>query len=103
MLSYVAQLAAAGGYDVPAGAVFYRGRGCEQCRGKGYKGRIGLYEVLTMSEPLAEALLRRAPVEELTALAVANGMRTLLADGIRKAVEGQTTVEEVLRVVSVSV
>ena len=100
--SYVTQLAAEGGYDIPLGAVFYQGRGCSECRGKGYKGRIGLYEVLTMSDPLAEALLRHAPVEEMTALAVANGTRTLLADGIRKAVEGQTTLEEVLRVVSVS-
>ena len=56
-----------------------------------------------MTEALAEAVLRRAPVEELTDIAVAGGMRTLLADGIRKAVEGQTTIEEVMRVVSVSV
>ena len=102
-LSYVAQLAAEGGYEIPAGAVFVRGAGCEQCRGRGFRGRTGLYEVLTMSEPVAEAVLRRAPVEELTDLAVANGMHTLLADGIRKAVEGQTTVEEVMRVVTVSV
>lgn len=79
-----------------------RGVGCERCRGRGYWGRVGLYEVLTLTEPLTEAVLRRAPVEELTALAVAGGMRTLLADGLRKAVEGQTTVEEVLRVVSVT-
>jgi len=102
-LGYVAQLAAEGGYEIPAGAVFVRGIGCEQCRGRGFRGRTGLYEVLSMTEPLAEAVLRRAPVEELTDLAVAGGMRTLLADGIRKAVEGQTTVEEVMRVVTVSV
>jgi excisionase family DNA binding protein len=102
-LGYVAQLAAEGGYEIPAGAVFVRGIGCEQCRGRGFRGRTGLYEVLTMTEPLAEAVLRRAPVEELTDIAVAGGMRTLLADGIRKAVEGQTTVEEVMRVVTVSV
>ena len=48
-------------------------------------------------------LLRRAPVEELTDIAVEGGMRTLLADGIRKAVEGLTTIEEVMRVVTVSV
>ena len=102
-LGYVTQLAREGGYEVPADAAFVRGAGCDQCRGKGYRGRLGLYEVLTLTEPLAEALLRRATGEELTAHAVAGGMRTLLADGIRKAVEGQTTVEEVLRVVSVSV
>ena len=100
-LSYLAPLAAEGGYDIPPDAVFVRGAGCEQCRGRGYRGRIGLYEALTMSEAVTEALLRRASGEELTTLAAAGGMRTLLADGIRKAVEGQTTVEEVLRVVSV--
>jgi len=102
-LGYVAQLAAEGGYEIPAGAVFVRGAGCEQCRGRGFRGRTGLYEVLPMTEALAEAVLRRAPVEELTEMAVAGGMRTLLADGIRKAVEGQTTVDEVMRVVTVSV
>ncbi len=102
-LGYIARLAAEGGYEIPDGAVFVRGTGCEQCRGRGYRGRTGLYEVLTMTEALAEAVLRRAPVEELTELAVAGGMRTLLADGIRKAVEGQTTIEEVMRVVTVSV
>lgn len=100
-LSYVAQLAAEGGYAIPVGAVFQRGRGCEQCRDRGYMGRIALYEVLTMGETLVQAVLRRASVEEMTEIAVANGMQTLLADGIRKAVEGQTTIDEVLRVVMV--
>lgn len=99
----ITALAAEGGYEIPANAIFVRGAGCEQCRGRGYRGRIGLYEVLTLTEPLTEALLRRAPAEELRDIAVENGMRTLLADGIRKAAEGQTTVKEVLRAVSVSV
>ncbi len=102
-LGYVAQLAREGGYEIPGGAVFVRGAGCEQCRGRGFRGRTGLYEVLPMTEALSEAVLRRAPVEELTDIAVAGGMRTLLADGIRKAVEGLTTIEEVMRVVTVSV
>ena len=102
-LGYVAQLAREGGYDIPAGAAFVRGAGCESCRGRGYRGRTGLYEVLPMTEALTEAVLRRAPVEELTDIAVEAGMRTLLADGIRKAAEGLTTIEEVMRVVTVSV
>ena len=102
-LGYIAQLAAEGGYEIPADAVFVRGVGCEQCRGRGFRGRTGLYEVLPMTETLTEAILRRAPVEELTDIAVEGGMRTLLADGIRKAVEGLTTIEEVMRVVTVSV
>ncbi len=102
-LATITALAAEGGYEIPADAVFVHGAGCEQCRGRGYRGRIGLYEVLTLTEPLTEAILRRAPAEELRGIAVENGMRTLLADGIRKAAEGQTTVKEVLRAVSVSV
>ena len=102
-LSSLVQLAAEGGCEVPHDAVFLRGIGCDQCRNRGYRGRMGLYEVLTMTEPLTEAILRRAPWEELTEIAVAGGMRTLLADGIRKAVEGQTSLEEVLRVAAVSV
>ncbi len=92
--------AAEGGHQAPAGTTFFQAVGCEQCRGKGYTGEIGLYEVLTMTEPLAEAVLRRAPVGELTAIAIAGGMRSLLADGVRKAAAGKTTLEEVLRVVS---
>ena len=99
-LAYIVPVAADGGYAVPGGAVFFQAAGCEQCRGRGYKGRLGLFEVLTMTEGLAEAILRRASAEELTAVAVAGGMRTLLADGVRKAAEGQTTLEEVLRVCS---
>lgn len=99
-LKSLISLAAEGGYQVPAGTVFFQSVGCEQCRGKGYIGEMGLYEVLTMTEPLAEAVLRRAPVEELTAVAVSGGMRTLLADGVRKVAAGKTTLAEVLRVVS---
>ncbi len=102
-LGTITALAAEGGYEIPEGVVFMRGAGCEQCRGRGYRGRIGLYEVLTLTETLTEALLRRAPAEELREIAVENGMRTLLADGIRKAAEGQTTLKEVLRAVSVTV
>ena len=101
-LGYITALAAEGGYEIPPGTIFVRGAGCDQCRGRGYWGRMGLHEVLTLTEPLAEAILRRAPVEELRDIAIENGMRTLLANGIRKAVEGQTTIEEVLRVVSVT-
>jgi excisionase family DNA binding protein len=101
-LGYITALAAEGGYDPPAGTIFVRGAGCDQCRGRGYRGRMGLHEVLTLTAPLTEAILRRAPVEELRDIAIENGMRTLLADGIRKAAEGQTTIEEVLRVVSVT-
>jgi len=101
-LAYVTRLAAEGGYEVPDAAAFVRGAGCEHCRGRGYRGRMGLYEVLPMTEDLAEAVLRRAPAEELADIAMERGMRTLLADGVRKAAEGLTTLEEVMRVVTVA-
>ena len=101
LLSYIREQAAAGGYEVPEDAMLFRGRGCDQCRRTGYKGRIGLIEVMLVNEALTAAILRGATAEELAEIARDNGMRTLMADGIRKAVEGETTVEEVLRVLSV--
>lgn len=78
---------------------FYHGRGCEACRQTGYRGRIGIYELMRVSEELAEMIVRRAPLSELKEAARANGMHTLQEDGLRKAKDGLTTVEEVMRVV----
>jgi len=96
--THIAQLARDGGYTLPADAVFYRAVGCEQCADRGFRGRTGVFEVMEFTPPLREALLARATPAELTALAVQDGMRTLTADGLRKAADGLTTVEEVLRV-----
>lgn len=98
LLKRVRSLAAAGGYTPPASATFHKGLGCDRCRRTGYKGRIPIYEIMTIDATLADAILRTAPGTELTSIAVANGMRTLMAEGLRLAVEGQTTVEEVMRV-----
>jgi len=98
LLEHVRDLAHRGGYDVPEDAVFYKGRGCEHCRNFGYRGRTGLFELLEFTPAVREAFLRNATAEELTRVAVKDGMRTLVADGIRKATEGVTTVDEVLRV-----
>lgn len=80
-------------------ATFYKGEGCEACQGLGYKGRIGIYEVLTMSAEL-EKLIQAGAVSEFDVQKVAqqNGMVTMAQDGILKAMRGFTTVEEVLRV-----
>jgi type IV pilus assembly protein PilB len=98
MLEHWRILAGEGGYEVPDDASLYRGRGCEKCRNSGYKGRTGLYEILIVNEALSAAMARRASVEELAEVGVANGMRTLVADGVRKMVDGQTTLDEVRRV-----
>ncbi len=94
-------LAETGGAPLPADVRFSRAVGCAQCRGNGYRGRSGLFEVLTITSPVKDALLAGASQEELTAVAVKEGMVTLVADGLRKAAAGLTTVEEVLRVAGV--
>lgn len=92
------QQASTGGYMIPEGATFYRAEGCDLCRGTGYRGRTVIYEVLELTPELREACLRKMPFAELLPLAVKHGLCTMAANGIRKAVEGVTTIEEVLRV-----
>ena len=76
----------------------WKGQGCEECRGTGYRGRTGVYELVMMDNELRLEVQRRRGSEELRQLAIAKGMRTLLDDGIRAAREGVTTLDEVLRV-----
>ncbi|HEY3418562.1 MAG TPA: ATPase, T2SS/T4P/T4SS family [Armatimonadota bacterium] len=98
-LQRIRVLAAQGGYEMPDDAVFYAAKGCEQCRNSGgYRGRTGLYELLELTPTVKDAVLRGATKDEITAIAVKEGMHTLLADALRKAAAGITTVEEALRV-----
>ncbi|MBC7804720.1 MAG: Flp pilus assembly complex ATPase component TadA [Akkermansiaceae bacterium] len=99
---HLCQLSADGGFVVSEGTVFYRGRGCSTCRGSGYKGRTGLFELMPFSPELGSAVLGGAAPDEIEAIAVAAGMKTLLADGMRKAAEGVTTLDEIMRVVTVA-
>jgi len=79
---------------------FYRGKGCDSCLGTGYKGRIGIFELLTLSgkEKLKEMIIARSALHEFKKEAVRQGMSTLRDDGIRKIKDGVTTIEEVIRV-----
>jgi len=79
-------------------AVPRHGQGCEVCRSTGYRGRVGLYELLTVDEDFSEAIGKRCSAGELKALAIASGMQTLREDGVEKVAQGMTTAEEVLRV-----
>ena len=79
--------------------VFYRGRGCEQCRHTGYRGRSGIFEMMLVTEEVADLTVKRAPLSEIRAAALAGGMKTLKTDGFQKVMEGSTTVEEVMRVI----
>ncbi len=75
----------------------YRGKGCALCSGTGYKGRVGLYEVMPMKEEIKELILSRASASEIKKEAIRLGMKTLRQSGIYKIKEGLTTIEEVLR------
>jgi len=76
----------------------FRGRGCEHCINTGYSGRIGIYELLPMSPEIRKLIMDRADASQIKEAALSQGMKTLMMDGLNKAIEGITTVEEVLRV-----
>ncbi|MFH0807152.1 MAG: type IV-A pilus assembly ATPase PilB [Elusimicrobiota bacterium] len=78
-------------------ATLYRGKGCKNCS-RGYKGRLGCYEVMEMSDEMKELILNKEPTHKVKQLARKNGMLTLRESGLRKLLGGVTTVEEVLRV-----
>ena len=75
-----------------------RGTGCPTCRGTGYRGRTGIFELLVVTDEIKQAIGRMAPATELRELAQAQGMVTLRRDGWVRVQAGLTTVEEVLRV-----
>ena len=80
--------------------ILYQGKGCEACNNTGYKGRVGIYEVMVIDSMIRDAFLRKASANEIKLIAAGNGMTTMVEDGIKKAQEGITTVEEVLRVIN---
>ncbi|HWX20187.1 MAG TPA: ATPase, T2SS/T4P/T4SS family [Candidatus Binatia bacterium] len=82
-------------------AKFWHGVGCEQCRQLGYQGRMGIYELLILNETLRPLILGRAAASTIAQKAIENGMRTLRIDGWNKVRNGQTTIEEVLRVTQI--
>ena len=79
-----------------AKATFMKGRGCNHCRQTGYRGRHGLFEMMKMTSTIRELTFAQAPAQEIRRKARGTGMRTLLDDGILKALKGGTTLEEVL-------
>lgn len=100
-LKKVRELAAKGGYEMPKNARFVLGKGCIKCRQTGYRGRVGIYELLENNEAMRAAILARNSASELQQIALQSDMILLFADGVRKAIEGITTLDEVLRVMGV--
>jgi type II secretory ATPase GspE/PulE/Tfp pilus assembly ATPase PilB-like protein len=78
--------------------VLHRKRGCPRCGQTGYRGRIGVFQLMAMSERLEGLAATKAPREELERAAIAEGMRTLWDDGLAKVLDGTTSLEELARV-----
>jgi type IV pilus assembly protein PilB len=84
-------------HDYARGTTFYRGKGCDECNGSGYRGRQGLYEVMHISAGIRKLIMQEASTDDLRDAAVAEGMLTLRDDGLKKVERGITSLEEVVK------
>lgn len=76
----------------------YKGRGCTRCYDSGYRGRLGIFEILTVSPAIAQMITQRSSSQEILERARVEGMTTMMEDGVEKVMQGITTVEELARV-----
>jgi type II secretory ATPase GspE/PulE/Tfp pilus assembly ATPase PilB-like protein len=85
--------------DLPfqPGEKLYRGVGCQKCRNSGFRGRAGIYELMTMNDEIRAKIMARAPISEIVEAGRPNGLRLLREDGWIKVKKGMTTPSEVLR------
>jgi type II secretory ATPase GspE/PulE/Tfp pilus assembly ATPase PilB-like protein len=96
--SYPPELLAEVGLKLDPGMVFYKGQGCEKCAGSGYRGSTAAFEILVVDAAINTLIRERADSGLIKQAAVRAGMNTLLDDALSKAIFGQTTIEEVIRV-----
>ena len=89
------------GYSRLNKLTFYRGGGCDLCSQTGYQGRVGIFEVMEMSDEIKSLVVARASANEIIKQARTEGMSTMLEDGLDKVLIGLTTLEEVLRVAKI--
>ena len=85
--------------DLPEPPTLYRAKGCPRCNNTGYKGRLGLYEVMVVSEAIRRLTVERKSADEIGRVAQAEGMKNLREDGIDKVLQGLTSIEEIARVI----
>ena len=97
-LELVGNTKEAGGAFAGGEITLYRPVGCEQCGKEGYHGRVGIFEVLEVDEDIKKLISQKSSTEEIEKTAKEHGMATMLEDGILKAIQGMTSIEEVLRV-----
>ena len=86
----------------PDKLIFYKGEGCRRCNGKGYAKRLAIHEVLLVNQELRALISKNVPSGEIKEMAIKNGMRNLFQDGLIKALDGKTTLEEIIRIAYVS-
>ena len=98
-LAKLEELAKRGGFAAPPAKTVWEGKGCPECRETGYSGRLLLFETVRVSPALRQLILRKASVDEMRATAIKEGAQTLLMDGLAKAGDGLTTLDELTRVV----
>jgi len=84
--------------EVAEKATFAKGKGCGYCQKSGYRGRMGIYELMVVSSKIREMMFQGKSTIQLAEQAIKEGMTTLYCDGIRKVLKGLTTLEEVYRV-----
>ncbi len=84
--------------EIAKKANFMKGKGCNYCNKKGYRGRMGIYELMSMTSQVRDMTFKGEPTQNLRKMARKQGMHTLFEDGMIKALKGQTTLEEVLRI-----
>ena len=82
-------------------AEFFKGSGCKFCNDSGYKGRSGIFEILSLNEEIRELIVQKASSEKIAEVAIKSGMQLMVDDGIKKILAGITTIEEITRVLDV--
>jgi type IV pilus assembly protein PilB len=87
------------GYKAVLDLEAYEPAGCRRCGGSGYRGRIGIYEVMTVTKEVQSMALERRPAEEIRDMAIRQGMRRLSDDGLDKVKQGRTSIAEIARVI----
>ena len=85
-------------YGIPSDLQAFKAKGCKRCGYSGYKGRIGIYEAMLMSDEIREMTIERTSAEQVRSVAIEQGMRTLQEDGIDKVRMGVTSIQEIARV-----
>jgi general secretion pathway protein E/type IV pilus assembly protein PilB len=98
LVDYPREYLAEIGVPTELGSRFQRGAGCDNCRQTGYQGRLAIYEICVVTEPLKKLIMQKRDGGELKQCAIAQGMETLRQDGWRRVGQGKTTIEEVVRV-----